>query len=86
MVMAKQNGLCLCCLKNNEINLSQTVHHIIPVKDNYDKRLDVDNLIGVCYSHHQLIHNLYDKDDKTKQDTQELLLKIVNDWYSKNNV
>jgi predicted restriction endonuclease len=29
------------------------VHHIIPVKEDYDRRLDGDNLISLCREHHE---------------------------------
>ena len=30
------------------------VHHIIPIEENYDKRLDENNLITLCRYHHEM--------------------------------
>ena len=52
--------MCLCCkagLKGtvdryNTKDLS--VHHIIPVEEDYSKRMDGNNLITVCSMHHEM--------------------------------
>ncbi|MBP3380690.1 MAG: hypothetical protein J6K77_07515 [Ruminococcus sp.] len=36
-----------------------TVHHIIPLTDDYSRRLDPGNLIYLTESNHRLIHKLY---------------------------
>lgn len=51
---------CLCCKANligtirqlNTIDLS--VHHIIPIEEDYNQRLSNENLITVCAEHHEL--------------------------------
>lgn len=44
--------LCLMAGVVNSENLS--VHHIIPLVQDFDKRLDNDNLITLCRYHHEL--------------------------------
>lgn len=34
-----------------------SVHHIVPLAEDYDKRLDDDNLITLCAYHHELAEN-----------------------------
>lgn len=59
-----------------EVVAAETVHHIEPLKDNWDKRLDVMNLIPVSASTHNQIHKLYE----TKQrETENKLRAIVTD-------
>lgn len=41
---------------NKTIEQGHTVHHIVPVKDDWSKRLDIDNLIYLTESNHQEIH------------------------------
>ena len=56
----KQRDKCLCrvCLDNKYNTLSQLnytgleVHHIIPINEDYNKRLDNGNLITLCKIHH----------------------------------
>lgn len=59
-IKERDRYLCQICIRNlydttrriNSIDLS--VHHAIPLKESYDKRLDNDNLITVCGKHHEM--------------------------------
>lgn len=59
-VRSRDKYLCLCCKANllgtrrtmNSKDLS--VHHIEPLHENFDKRLDRYNLITVCAMHHEM--------------------------------
>lgn len=59
-IKERDKYLCQICIRNlynttsriNSIDLS--VHHAIPLKESYDKRLDNDNLITVCGKHHEM--------------------------------
>lgn len=54
------NHLCLCCIeelpgtirKYNTQHLQ--VHHIVPVEEDYELRLDEGNLITACEKHHEM--------------------------------
>lgn len=54
----RDNYLCQVCRRNlygtvrrlNAENLS--VHHAVSLRDDYEKRLDNDNLLTVCSMHH----------------------------------
>ncbi|MBV4417459.1 HNH endonuclease [Clostridium tyrobutyricum] len=54
-----------------------TVHHIIELRDDWTKRLDIDNLIYLTESNHRKVHTLYDKDKETKLKTQRMLIEII---------
>jgi 5-methylcytosine-specific restriction endonuclease McrA len=52
---------CVCCQKKiHDLGKRQfdtegiEVHHIIPLVENFDLRLDDDNLISLCREHHEL--------------------------------
>ena len=46
--------LCAICLENNILNYNQLeVHHIEPLCENYERRLDNYNLICLCKEHHR---------------------------------
>lgn len=46
--------LCSVCLDNNIYNYDMLeVHHIDPIEENYDRRLDNYNLICLCNAHHR---------------------------------
>lgn len=58
--------------KNNLIEFGETVHHIIPIREDFDKRNDIKNLIFLTESNHQRIHELMKKSEAEK-------IKILNE-------
>lgn len=68
-IRIKYNGLCLMCLlKYKEIIPVDVVHHIEPIRDDYSKRLEEDNLIPLCHG----CHNSIDHINYTKELKEEL--------------
>ena len=57
LAIIRDHALCKDCLDKNTITSYNTVHHIIPIKEEWSKRLDIDNLICLCESCHQKRHN-----------------------------
>lgn len=59
-VLQRQNYICACCAEEMEGTLDRLntedvqVHHIVPIQECYDRRLDDSNLIGVCWLHHEM--------------------------------
>ncbi|WP_251353784.1 HNH endonuclease [Hominisplanchenecus murintestinalis] len=59
-IKCRDNYLCQACIrelhgtirKYNHKRLS--VHHAIPICDDWDRRLDDDNLITLCSMHHEM--------------------------------
>lgn len=49
-------------MTDGRILAADTVHHIIPVKDAWEKRLDIDNLMSLSGNTHSAIEQLYRKD------------------------
>lgn len=46
--------MCVVCLQNKILNLKQIeVHHIEPLVEAFNRRLDDDNLIPLCATHHK---------------------------------
>lgn len=62
---------------NNRAISGQTVHHIVEVKDDWDKRLDISNLIYLTNSNHKHIHNIYLKGKEEKKEMQNILLTLL---------
>lgn len=56
VAITRDHGLCQDCLKENRITPYDTVHHIVPIKEDWSKRLDIDNLVCLCESCHQKRH------------------------------
>lgn len=55
------------------------VHHIEPIADNWDRRLDLDNLISISYSSHGEIDRIYAQGPDHKKRAQELMFRAVNE-------
>lgn len=50
----RDNHLCRWCLVNGRITYKDlSVHHIVALESDYDKRLDDDNLITLCDRCHE---------------------------------
>ena len=59
-IRQRDRYLCQVCLKDlyntlNTLNFKALeVHHITPINEDYNKRLDNDNLITLCSYHHTM--------------------------------
>ena len=79
-IRKRDNYMCACCkaelkgmiIRYNTHNLS--VHHIIPINEDYNKRLDDDNLITVCDIHHEMCEA-----GEITREQQIELVKIANE-------
>lgn len=49
--------LCERCLAEGVIRQADVVHHVIPIRQDYSKRLDWNNLESICHYHHNLEHS-----------------------------
>ena len=53
-IMERDRMCCRMCLKAGQIEYSGlSVHHIVPLAVDFDRRLDDDNLITLCRFHHE---------------------------------
>lgn len=50
------NGLCQVCKGRGLITIADTVHHIVEVKEDWEKRLEMENLVSLCKACHNEIH------------------------------
>lgn len=74
----KFDGLCLWSyIKHKRVVRGTVVHHIVEIKNDMNRALDIDNLILMSDEAHREIHQLYKID---KRATQEELLKIIKIW------
>ena len=55
-----------------------TAHHIVELKEDWSKALDVNNIIYLTESNHQLIHEKY---KKSKKQVQRLLYEMILRFY-----
>ncbi|MCD3217872.1 hypothetical protein G8S55_11650 [Clostridium botulinum C] len=72
-----QLGMDLIEWSNGKIVDADTYHHVVELKENYDKRLDKDNVIGLTQSNHLKVHSLMDKSERDKRKIQEFLKELL---------
>ena len=75
-IRKRDKYLCMLCYSDGHIKPLKAVHHIVELKDDWNKRTDISNLIGVCREHHDNIHNIY-LNPKEKEKLQKDLIQIV---------
>ncbi|MGL4761110.1 MAG: HNH endonuclease signature motif containing protein [Sarcina sp.] len=75
-VRDRDNKLCMICYSQGLIKSVGAVHHIIELKEDWNKRTDINNLICVCKKHHDTVHNLY-LDPREKELLQEDLRSMI---------
>ena len=61
----------------DRMEYGQTVHHIVPLKECWERRTDVSNLIYLTESNHQIIHNIMIQGETQKQEVLSLLFSLV---------
>ena len=54
--LIRDDYLCVSCMANELYTTAQLVHHKVEVRNDYEKRLDPENLVSLCESCHQKIH------------------------------
>nr|WP_241960069.1 HNH endonuclease signature motif containing protein [Staphylococcus xylosus] len=57
MALNRDNHLCQMCIRKGVFTPADLVHHIIYVKSDFSKALDLDNLMCVCSKCHNKIHS-----------------------------
>lgn len=80
-IRQRDRYLCQVCLRNLYNTLSflnyktVEVHHITPIEEDYDRRLDNDNLISLCSYHHKMA----DKGQIPREELYGIVKEIEND-------
>lgn len=65
-VLERDAYRCQVCKRAGRLTVADTVHHIIPVKVDSSKRLDLDNLESICRACHNAEHKERSKSAKAK--------------------
>ena len=77
IALARQLHLCQVCLTKKIFTKADMVHHIIPLRDDYTKGLELDNLICLCDTCHKKVHAQYDRSEFDKQEMINILMSIL---------
>ena len=92
-IRERDKYLCRCCLADiyNTIHVYNfnklEVHHIVPLEEDYAKRLDDDNLITLCCYHHKLADsNKIPRNILIKLTNTECNLKKIKEEVEENSI
>lgn len=55
-VLVRDNHLCVMCLERHRVTAAEHVDHIVPIAEDWDRRLDPDNCRSLCHSCHSRRH------------------------------
>lgn len=69
-------------MTTGEVVFADAVHHIEPLKDNWSRRCDLDNLISLSNETHSMIENLYKND---KQGMMKVLDEMLRRYRGENS-
>lgn len=76
-VISDYDGLDLYALYVcKEIRMADMVHHIEPLEEDWNRRLDPDNLIPLSSRSHGIIEAMYKRDSVTRKNTKKLLKNL----------
>lgn len=64
-IRSRYNGLCLWGYYHGEIAPMAAVHHIEPIKADWDSRLSIDNLIPLSHTAHMMVEAAYRRGDNS---------------------
>lgn len=84
-IRQRDNNLCQVCIRDMyrygafKYNFNElSVHHCIPLEENYSKRLDDNNLITICATHHEMA--------ESGKITRQEIQAIINEQQSKRDI
>ena len=82
-ILERDYHCCRVCLSAGIINSNDlSVHHIIPLKDDYDRRLDNDNLITLCRYHHEAAERGHISRQELAAKLEEQGMDVEDGYYS----
>lgn len=67
-------------MTEGKIEVADTVHHIIPLQDDWGKRIDINNLMSLSHDTHSMIEQMYKKD---KAEMEKKLQKMLLEYRGK---
>ena len=73
----RDNYICKLCWDKEVFKFAEVVHHIKEVKEDFNKRLELDNLICLCNCCHKKVHKEYKKNSIGKDRMQEKLKSLI---------
>lgn len=77
-VNSRFKGLCLWSYYHGSIEPVDAVHHIMPLRQAWERRLDVSNLIPLTHANHMMVEAEYRRGNAEKM--QRELFSLLERW------
>lgn len=55
----------------------ERVHHIVELREDWNSRLDIFNLIYLTEKNHRKVHAIYERSERDKKAMQNILFKLI---------
>lgn len=79
--MTKYHGLDIWAYYiDHEITSAEMVHHIKPIRTDWNDRLSIENLIPLNSLNHSMIEGVYRKGKDQREEMQMQLFNILGKW------
>ncbi|CAH1230715.1 hypothetical protein PAECIP111891_06732 [Paenibacillus allorhizoplanae] len=75
--LIRDHYLCQHCLKEKKLVPADMVHHIVPIRDDKDKALELENLLSLCNPCHNKVHGGKEK-ATTKKRAARVIQSVAN--------
>ena len=59
VILKRDSYMCKECARYGKVVEANTVHHILPIEERPDLRLNNNNLVSLCEEHHEKMHNKF---------------------------
>lgn len=66
--------------RTGKVVQGERVHHIIELDEDWNCRLDINNLIYLTEQNHRRIHAEYNKGEREKKQMQQVLFALLEKW------
>ncbi|MHB9943598.1 hypothetical protein CF065_18780 [Clostridium sporogenes] len=67
--------------RTGRIVQGERVHHIKELEEEWNSRLDINNLIYLTEQNHRRVHEEYNKGNREKKKMQDVLFALVDRWF-----
>jgi 5-methylcytosine-specific restriction protein A len=75
--LIRDHYLCQHCLKEKKLVSADMVHHIVPIRDDKDKAVELENLLSLCNPCHNKVHGGKEK-EKVKKRAARVIQSMAN--------
>ena len=77
VVKNRDKGVCKRCEYKGRVGFADNIHHIEELKDRWELRININNLICLCDKCHANVHGGYKMNEENKKRIQRELKELI---------